>query len=200
MQQYTLVINGKPEGPFSVEQLKGMAIKPGDFVKTPEMIDYKEVHEIEELRQLFHFQKRTVVPQYFAGFDQRLLASVLDWFFIAGFYILIGFTTILFIADRETRLIVAFSLLALIPLTNFVYHVIMESSSRQATYGKQILKIKVCDMEGKRISTSMAISRNLLKIFSLLSVIGYLLSFFTKYQQCLHDMMAGTLVMKDRLI
>ncbi|MGN6638656.1 MAG: RDD family protein [Mucilaginibacter sp.] len=200
MQQYILVINGKPEGPFSVEQLKGMAIKPGDFVKTPEMIDYKEVHESEELRQRFHFQKRTVVPQYFAAFDQRLLASALDWFFIAGFYIIIGFTAIILITDRETRLVIAFSLLALIPLTNFIYHVIMESSPRQATYGKQILRIKVCDMEGKRIGMGMAIGRNLLKIFSLMSVVGYLLSFFTKYQQCLHDMMAGTLVMKDRLI
>ena len=200
MQQYILVINGKPEGPFSVEQLKGMAIKPGDFVKTPEMIDYKEVHEIEELRQLFHFQKRTVIPQYFAGFDQRLLASVLDWFFITGFFIIIGFTAILFTADRETRLAIAFSLLALIPLTNFIYHIVMESSPRQATYGKQILRIKVCDMEGKRIGIGTTIGRNFLKIFSLLSVIGYLLSFFTKHQQCLHDIMVGTLVMKDRLI
>lgn len=164
------------------------------------MIDYKEVHEIEELRQLFHFQKRTVIPQYFAGFDQRLLASALDWFFTAGFYIIFGFAAIFLIDDRETRLAIAFILLALIPLTNFIYHIVMESSPRQATYGKQIIRIKVCDMEGKRIGLGTAVVRNFLKIFSLLSVIGYLVSFFTKYQQCMHDMIAGTLVMKDRLI
>jgi uncharacterized RDD family membrane protein YckC len=76
----------------------------------------------------------------------------------------------------------------------------MESSPKQATYGKQLLKIKVCDLEGRRITTGRSISRNLFKIFSLISVIGYLLSFFNKKQQCLHDIMAETLVMKDRLL
>ncbi len=47
---YLLVINGKPEGPFSVEQLRSLDIKSGDFVKTAEMDDYKEAHEIAELR------------------------------------------------------------------------------------------------------------------------------------------------------
>jgi uncharacterized RDD family membrane protein YckC len=199
-EQYFLVINGKPEGPYGVEQLKGLGIKSDDFVKTPAMPDYKEAHEIAELRQIFHFNKQSVIPQYFAGFDQRLLASALDWFFISGIFILIAFTAVLVISDKSTRLIIAFSLLVLIPLTNFIYHIVMERSDKQATYGKQILKIKVCDMGGNRISTSRSINRNLCKIFSLISIIGLLLSFFNKQQQCLHDMMAGTLVMKDRLI
>ena len=37
-------------------------------------------------------------------------------------------------------------------------------------------------------------------VLSLITIIGYLLSFFNKKQQCLHDMMAETLVMKDRLL
>jgi len=196
---YILVIDGKPEGPFSVAQLKSLNIRSGDFVKTPEMDDYKEAHEIAELRQLFHFSKQSVVPQYFAGFDQRLLASVLDWFIVGGGFIVVAFTAVFLVDDQQTRFIIAFIALGLIPLTNFIYHVVMESSDKQATYGKQILKIRVCDMEGVRISTGKAISRNLLKIISLISVIGYLISFFNRKQQCLHDMMADTLVMKDRL-
>jgi uncharacterized RDD family membrane protein YckC len=127
------------------------------------------------------------------------LASALDWFFISGFYIIIAFAAVLLITDKTTRLSIAFSLLALIPLTKIIYHIIMESSDKQATYGKQIVKIKVCDMEGNRISPSRSIGRNLCKIFSLITIVGYLVSFFNKHQQCLHDMMAGTLVMKDRL-
>jgi len=196
---YILVIDGKPEGPFNVEQLKGLKIKSGDFVKTPEMDDYKEAHEIPELRQLFHFNKQSVVPQYFAGFDQRLLASVLDWFMVSGGFIVIAFTGIFLVDDQQTRFIIAFIVLGLIPLTNFIYHVVMESSDKQATYGKQILKIRVCDMEGVRITIGKAVTRNLLKIVSLISIIGYLISFFNRKQQCLHDMMADTLVMKDRL-
>src|SRR5260370_29273208 len=134
-EQYILVINGKPEGPFSVEQLKGLGVKSGDFVKTPEMPDYKEAHEIVELRQIFHFNKQSVVPQYFAGFDQRWMASALDWFFISGFYIIIAFTAVLLISDKMIRLSIALSLLGLIPLTKFIYHVVMQCSVKQATYG-----------------------------------------------------------------
>ena len=197
--KYILVINGKPEGPFTIEELKAHGLKPGDFVKTAEMPDYKEAHEIEELRGFFGFKKRIVVPQYFAGFDQRLLASVLDWFFISGFYIIIGFTAILFIYGGDTRLILAISLVFFIAVTNLIYHIVMECSPRQATYGKQILKIKVTDMEGKRISTSKAVLRNLCKVFSFISIVGYLMSFFNRHQQCLHDIMTDTLVVKDRL-
>jgi uncharacterized RDD family membrane protein YckC len=198
-EQYFLVINGKPEGPFNAEQLKGLDIKPGDFVKTQEMPDYKEAHEIAELREIFHFKEQSVVPQYFAGFDQRWMASALDWFFISGFYIIMAFTAVLLISDKMIRLSIAFSLLGLIPLTKIIYHMVMECSVKQATYGKQILKIRVCDLEGKRISPGRSIARNLCKIFSLITIIGYLLSFFNKKQQCIHDMMADTLVMKDRL-
>jgi uncharacterized RDD family membrane protein YckC len=197
--QYILVINGKPEGPFSIEELKARRIKPGDFVKTADMPDYKEAHEIEELRKIFGFKKRTVMPQYFAAFDQRLLASVLDWFFISGFYLIIAFTAILFIYDHDTRMILAFSLLVIIPVTNLIYHIVMESSARQATYGKQILRIKVTDIEGKRITVSKAIGRNLCKVLSFVTIVGYLMSFFNKHQQCLHDVIADTLVVKDRL-
>lgn len=197
--QYILVISGKPEGPFSIEELKARRIKPGDFVKTPEMDDYKEAHEIEELRGIFGFKKRTVMPQYFAAFDQRLLASVLDWFFISGFYIIIAFTALLFIYDHAARIILALSLPVVIPITNLVYHIIMECSERQATYGKQILRIKVTDIEGKRITPGKAIGRNLCKVFSFISIVGYLMSFFNRHQQCLHDIMTDTMVVKDRL-
>lgn len=164
------------------------------------MADYKEAHEIEELRELFHFKRRITEPQYFAGLDQRLLAGALDLFFVSGFYIILGFTAILFIADQESRMILAVSLAVLIPVTNFIYHITMECSDRQATYGKQILKIKVCDEEGKRIGAGRAIARNFCKFFSTLTLfVGYLISFFNRRQQCLHDMMAGTLVVKERL-
>ena len=198
--EYFLVINGKPEGPFSIERLKGMTVKPSDFLKTAEMVDYKEAHEIEELRELFHFDKRSVVPQYFAGFDQRWMASALDWFFVGGGFIVLAFLAAYIIEDKSARLIIALSILAFVPITKIVYHIVMECSPKQATYGKQILKIKVCDLEGRRISTGRSISRNLFKIFSLITIIGYLLSFFNKKQQCLHDIMAETLVVKDRLL
>ncbi|WPU95385.1 RDD family protein [Mucilaginibacter sabulilitoris] len=200
-QTYILVIEGKPEGPFSLDELKAFQIKPGDFVKTPEMDDYKEAQEIAELRELLGFAKPTLLVQYYGSFDQRLLASVLDWFILFGVFIIITFiVVILFIQDKETRLTTTFIILGITPVARAVYQIIMESSAKQATYGKQMLKIRVVDMYGNRISTGKAIGRNLSKIFSVGTFfIGYLLAFFNKKQQCLHDMIAGTLVIKDRL-
>ena len=200
-QEYFLVINGKPQGPFSVAQLKEHKIRPGDFLKTAAMDDYKEAHEIAELRELLGFKKQPVIPQYFGSFDQRLMAVALDWFFIWGACIIIALLLVLFVNDAATRTVIALGTLAIAPVLNIVYHIVMECSAKQATYGKQILKIKVCDMQGERISAGMSVGRNLARIFSVATFfIGYLLSFFTKQQQALHDMVAGTLVMKDRLI
>lgn len=197
---YLLVINGKPEGPFSLAQLNDLNIRPGDFVKSPAMDDYKEAHEVAELRELLGFNKQPVIPQYFGSFDQRLLASALDWFFVSGFCILIAFFITLFVQDQVTRLSIAFGLFVVIPLVKFLYHIITECSAKQGTFGKQVLKIKVCDMQGERISFARSAGRNSAKIFSVMTLfIGYLFSFFNKQQQCLHDMIAGTLVMKDRL-
>jgi uncharacterized RDD family membrane protein YckC len=197
---YLLVINGKPKGPYSIAQLKEHNIKPNDFVKTLDMDDYKEAHEIAELRELFGFSKQALIPQYFGSFDQRLLASALDWFFVSGICIIVAFIATLFVQDKEIRLSIALGLLIVIPLVKLIYHIIMESSAKQGTFGKQILKIKVCDMQGYRISFARAAGRNFAKLFSVLTLfIGYLYSFFNKQQQCLHDMIAGTLVMKDRL-
>lgn len=199
LKTYFLVINGKPEGPFTIAQLKEHGIKPGDFVKTPEMDDYKEAHEIAELRQYLGFSKQALVPQYFGSFDQRLLAAALDWFFVFGACVIPAFIISIFVSD-PTRITIGFSLIGIIPLVKLLYNIIMECSPKQATLGKIILKIKICDMQGNRIGFMRSLWRNVAKIFSVAPFfIGYLYSFFNKQQQCMHDMLAGTLVMKDRL-
>ena len=200
MSEYFLVINGKPAGPFDIDQLKNMRLKPDDFLKTAAMSDYKEAHEIAELRSLFNFQQRITTPQYFAGLDQRLTAALLDLLMVSGIYIIPAFVAVMLIDDHEVRMAIALSLLVLIPLTNFIYHVVREGSARQATYGKQILRIKVSDIEGGPIGLGQAFGRNLAKIFSVLTLgVGLLVSFFNRKQQCLHDIIAGTLVVKERL-
>jgi uncharacterized RDD family membrane protein YckC len=198
---YTLVINGKPEGPFTVDELKKRGIRSNDFVRTEGMDDYKEVHEMPELREAFNFRRQTVAPQYFAAFDQRLLASVIDWFMISFGYVVIAIIGVVATDNRIIRVAIGVSLLILIPLTKIIYHIIMEASAKKATYGKQLLKIKVCDIEGNRLAISHSIWRNLAKVFSVATIgIGYLMSFFNKRQQCLHDMVTDTIVMKDRLV
>ncbi|MEO6521651.1 MAG: RDD family protein [Mucilaginibacter sp.] len=200
-EKYLLVVNGKPEGPYSIDELKAMRIKAGDFVKTAAMDDYKEAHEIAELRSIFGFRLQTVAPQYFGAFDQRVLAAIIDWLIVGGIAIAITYIPVILISNAMIKATLTASLLVVVPIAYLIYHIVMEASPKQATYGKMILKIRVCNMDGSDIDTSKAIKRNVYKILSVLTFfVGYLMSFFNKKQQCLHDVIAETLVMRDRLV
>lgn len=196
---YILVINGRPEGPFTIDELRAKAIKPGDFVKTDGMEDYKEAHEVAELRQLFGFSKQAFL-QYFGSFDQRLMATAVDWFIVSGGFIILAFIALFSTDEQSSRFVIVGGILAMIPLARLAYNVVMESSDKQGTYGKQLVKIRVADLQGDRITPSKALSRNLAKFVSALPLfLGYLMAFFNKQQQCLHDIIAGTVVIKDRI-
>jgi uncharacterized RDD family membrane protein YckC len=77
----------------------------------------------------------------------------------------------------------------------------MESSARQGSWGKILMGLKVSDETGAPIAFVRSLIRNLSKIISTGTIgLGYMMGFFDKKQQCLHDKIAGTLVIKDRLI
>lgn len=199
--QYTVVINGKPQGPYQLAELRGLNIKSGTFIRKPGMNDYKEAHEFPELRELLGFRYQQTAPQYFASFDQRLLASVVDYFLILMFYVFALLLSFLIIQEKTMRISVGITMLPAIPVIKFIYGVFAESSRAQGTLGKKLLNIKVTDMWGNRIDLITAFGRNAAKILSVLPFFfGYLYSFLNKKQQCFHDMAANTLVIKDRLI
>jgi uncharacterized RDD family membrane protein YckC len=199
-QIYKLVIDGKPAGPFSLEELKTHSVKPDSFLRRPGMDDYKEAHEFPELREFFGFSKQYTSPQYFAGFDLRMLASVLDWFIIAGIVAVLDLIIILILDQREKTIAVLLANIIIIPVLKFIYQVYLEST-QQATLGKKMLNIRVTNLQGLKPSFQQILVRNFSKIISTgLFFFGYLYSFLNKKQQCLHDVMANTLVIKDRLI
>ena len=201
MSEYIVVINGKPEGPYSIEKLKELSIRADTFVKTSRMDDYKEAHELPELRELLNIKKQYTLPQYFATLDIRLLAVIIDLFILFAIFAIIVFILMLFLDTRESKIIAALSGLVIIPFSKLIYGSIMEASEKQATYGKLLMGIKVTDESGNRISSGRAFARNFSKISCILTLgIGYLMGFFDKRQQCLHDKIAGTMVIKERLI
>jgi uncharacterized RDD family membrane protein YckC len=81
-------------------------------------------------------------------------------------------------------------------ILGWLYAAIMESSERQATFGKIAVGIKVTDMNGDRISFGKATGRHFAKIISaIILLIGYIMAAFDSKKQALHDKMAGTLVL-----
>jgi uncharacterized RDD family membrane protein YckC len=82
-------------------------------------------------------------------------------------------------------------------LIQWLYFSLMESSVWQATLGKKALGLTVTDLAGRRISFGRATGRYFAKILSTLTIgIGYLMAGFTAKKQALHDMIAGTLVLR----
>jgi len=79
-----------------------------------------------------------------------------------------------------------------------IYEAALTSSSRQATVGKMALGLRVTDLNGQRITFARALGRFFAKYISSLTLgIGYVMAGFTERKQGLHDMIAGTLVVRS---
>ena len=82
-------------------------------------------------------------------------------------------------------------------IIQILYFTFMESSKYQATVGKLALGIIVTDVNGAKLDFTKALVRNLCRIISNITMlIGYIIAGFTEKKQALHDIIAGTLVVK----
>jgi uncharacterized RDD family membrane protein YckC len=78
------------------------------------------------------------------------------------------------------------------------YFILLDSSVKQGTWGKQIVGIKVTDLEGRRITSGRAAARFFSKYFltNCTFGIGYLMPLFTQNKQTLHDLISGCVALK----
>ena len=79
----------------------------------------------------------------------------------------------------------------------WLYFAILESGKWQGTLGKRALGLRVTGVDGQHISFGRATGRYFAKIVSGMTfMIGYIMAGFTDRKQALHDMIAGTLVVR----
>ncbi len=91
----------------------------------------------------------------------------------------------------------AFRIMFISTILHWLYYAFLESSTWQGTLGKKALGLYVTDLSGMRISFGRASGRFFARIISALTLgIGYLMIAFTEKKQALHDMIAGTLVLR----
>lgn len=93
----------------------------------------------------------------------------------------------------------ALALIATISIAaNALYEALLTASKKQATVGKMVFRLRVTDLNGQRISVPRAFGRHFAKyVSSMTLLIGYLIQPFTARRQALHDIIAGTLVVRD---
>ncbi|WEJ62069.1 RDD family protein [Thiomicrorhabdus lithotrophica] len=145
-------------------------------------------------------------PISYGGFWKRLAAYILDWIILTIISIIIlvvfsaSFGTLLnaetFEEGNEAALLgLTLGADLLTFAIAWLYYAGMESSSKQATFGKLALGMKVTRLNGEPISFLRASARFFSKILSvLLLFIGFIMIAFTEKKQGLHDMIAGVVI------
>jgi len=137
-------------------------------------------------------------PVLYAGFWRRFVAYVIDAIAVNIVILIAVFVVSLILGFARTSSdvsSVAGGIVALI--IALLYYPLQESSEAQATIGKRALGLKVTTLDGRRIGFGRALGRFFAKILSgLIFMIGYIMAAFTEKKQALHDMIAGTLVIR----
>ena len=142
-------------------------------------------------------------PIAYAGFWRRVAAFLIDCgvmfppFCVLNFVVIVIFRLIAAKHGTDS----AVGMLVIWPAVTFfavcVYFSALEASALQATLGKAVFGLRVCDLAGHRITVLRAFGRNIAKCLSTLSVgIGFLICGVTKKKQTLHDMLAGCVVLR----
>lgn len=141
-------------------------------------------------------------PKVYAGFWIRVGAYLIDYVIltIAGFIAIFVLGIALGIFAGPPAVGPGLTIVVIWLLGPWLYAALFESGSRQATLGKQAVNLKVTDLAGNRISFGRATGRYFAEWLNGLTLgIGYVMTAFTAKRQSLHDMIAGTLVVRADL-
>lgn len=84
-------------------------------------------------------------------------------------------------------------------IVEILYFSLQEASRHQATLGKRVMRIKVVNRKGQRLSLLQAVARTLAKYLSgfVFFGIGYLMAAFTRRKQALHDLITDSFVVNS---
>ena len=132
----------------------------------------------------------------YGGFWIRVVAALIDGIVLSIAFAVIGAVSGLdvFSSDPENFDFRAFILQVAI---NWLYEALQTSSERGATLGKMAVGLRIVTEQGARVSFLRASGRYFAKYVSALILgIGFLMVAFTDRKRGLHDMIAGTLVIK----
>jgi uncharacterized RDD family membrane protein YckC len=80
-----------------------------------------------------------------------------------------------------------------------LYSAVLEGSRYGATFGKYLLSVRVTDLDGRPLSARRSAGRTAGKVVSgAVFPFGHLIATFTDGRSALHDLLAGTVVLRSR--
>jgi len=131
----------------------------------------------------------------YAGLGIRTWAASIDLALIAGLMFIPEVIFFSFNFNNTDYNIIRFLLVASIWI---FYHTAFDSSASQATLGKRMLKLKITDLYGNRISITRSLFRSLTVSISIAAIgLGiWYISTDTK-KRSWHDLITGTFVIKS---
>jgi uncharacterized RDD family membrane protein YckC len=147
----------------------------------------------------------------FAGVGTRLIAQIIDGL-ILGFVLSLIIVPIvgvgvfsesmeLYENDTAVAAMIAAIIVPIILLAiagPIIYETVMISSAKQATLGKIIMKIKVVDEQGQRLTFGASLGRAVVKnVTSSMCILLWLWPLFNDKEQALHDLVAKDYVVHD---
>lgn len=141
-----------------------------------------------------------------AGLGSRFLASFIDTF-VVGVVVLvlafgIGYLRERFLPNFGQGWVAAVVVISAVVLLYIAYFVYFEMAARGQSLGKQATGLRVISVDGSPITFEQSAIRNILRVFDALppfALAGVAAVFWTKRQQRLGDLAAGTMVVKERL-
>ncbi len=171
------------------------------FAVTGRDSDEEEDNEEEEDRPRKKKKKKKRIQ--YGSFWNRLVGFVVDGISVGVIYIAVCFVIGVFIGVSGAQVdlnspIVSLVFYIIYFTIYFLYFACLESSEAQASFGKMAAGTKVVDENGDRLSFLRASGRSVGRLLSTFTLgIGFLLMPFTEKKQAMHDLMAGTLVIKS---
>ena len=211
MNQWMIGINGVKYGPYDEGSVRAMMesgqIPPTALAWRAGMTGWASVSVVFSATQSSATQSSATKPHTsavrYAGFWQRVGAELIDQILLTtGMSVLWKVVTeIVNAMEPRNSLGLILALWCgtgvIVVVMYWLYFAVQESAPRQATVGKLAFGIRVTDLRGNRVSFGRATGRYFAKIVTAISLgIGYLVMLWSQQRQCIHDQIAGTLVVR----
>ncbi len=133
-----------------------------------------------------------------ALFDSLLASAILSPVTVLLIWVMEAYHSGIGLSEVKSRTVMGTAAVLLWIVCFGLYCASAESSVHQATPGKRLLKLKVVSMSYGRLTFQQATGRYYAKFLSTFALlVGFAIAIFHSRKQSLHDMIAGSLVVRS---